>query len=74
MRAVLLGRRKAAGGLQLYYILGETPSFTTEPLNARAVYHVLAGKYEEAQRPLNEALGTRCRYATDKPMIHVPRI
>ena len=37
--------------------LAEKFSHTTQLLNALAVYHMLAGKYEEAQRLLNEALG-----------------
>lgn len=45
---------------EAYYILQELAekfSHTTQLLNALAVYHMLAGKYEEAQRLLNEALG-----------------
>jgi len=53
----------AQGGEKLqeaYYILQELAekfSHTVQLLNALAVYHMLAGKYDEAQRLLNEALG-----------------
>ena len=45
---------------EAYYILQELAEkfgHTVQLLNALAVYHMLAGKYDEAQRLLNEALG-----------------
>ena len=43
---------------EAYYILQELAEkfgHTVQLLNALAVYHMLAGKYDEAQRLLNEA-------------------